>query len=341
MAERKYYIDWMKALGMLTIIWGHCFPDGMSDFIYAFNVPVFFVISGYLSRRDEPLGQCFRKVWDGLLLPYLLLAFIKCAGAMLKHLDDGQWLWSVGAILGGFHSLGDAAGCSNLWFVYTLIVVKLLFCVMPQRRGVLLSATVVSLALALAYNIAGCEWYWAVADALLAVPFFLLGNMLSHDWREAFDGWLERLRGGSRLVLCGMVLALALVVYAVAWANGSVKMYVGSYGQSLPLFLLGGVAGSLMVLLLSLLLEGFRWRGVLYVNMGMLVTLTFHRELLHPLLKLLRDTDFNLVVENLIIFCFALAVWLAFIPITMLVRRLLPWVLGVRRICAVSDAIAK
>lgn len=45
--ERKNWIDWMKAVGMLTIVWGHCFPEGgVSEFLYAFNVPLFFIISG-------------------------------------------------------------------------------------------------------------------------------------------------------------------------------------------------------------------------------------------------------------------------------------------------------
>ena len=46
--QRKIWVDWAKVLGMYTIIYGHCFPETMSNFIYAFNVPVFFIISGYL-----------------------------------------------------------------------------------------------------------------------------------------------------------------------------------------------------------------------------------------------------------------------------------------------------
>ena len=49
------------------------------------------------------------------------------AGAIFKHLDDGQWIWSTLAVLGGFHTLNDAAGCSNLWFVYSLIIIKLVY----------------------------------------------------------------------------------------------------------------------------------------------------------------------------------------------------------------------
>lgn len=40
----------MKVLGMLFIVWGHFTPNIMHNFIYAFNVPLFFCISGALTN---------------------------------------------------------------------------------------------------------------------------------------------------------------------------------------------------------------------------------------------------------------------------------------------------
>lgn len=50
MKERRIWIDWMKVLGMLFIVWGHFTPNIMHNFIYAFNVPLFFCISGALTN---------------------------------------------------------------------------------------------------------------------------------------------------------------------------------------------------------------------------------------------------------------------------------------------------
>ena len=92
--QRKIWVDWAKALGMYTIIYGHCFPETMSNFIYAFNVPVFFIISGYLCKKEQNFSTCWNKTLHNLIIPYYILAFIKVAGAIFKHLDDGQWMWS-------------------------------------------------------------------------------------------------------------------------------------------------------------------------------------------------------------------------------------------------------
>lgn len=54
MKERRIWIDWMKVVGMLFIVWGHFTPNIMHNFIYAFNVPLFFCISGALT--NAPIG---------------------------------------------------------------------------------------------------------------------------------------------------------------------------------------------------------------------------------------------------------------------------------------------
>lgn len=66
------------------------------------------------------------------------MAFIKAAGPIFKHIGDGEWIWSVLAILGGFHSLNNAPGCSNLWFVYTLIIIKIVYQLANKRVNFLL-----------------------------------------------------------------------------------------------------------------------------------------------------------------------------------------------------------
>lgn len=35
MQQRKNWVDWAKVLGMFFIIYGHCFPETMTNFVYA------------------------------------------------------------------------------------------------------------------------------------------------------------------------------------------------------------------------------------------------------------------------------------------------------------------
>lgn len=326
--QRKIWIDWAKALSIFAIVWGHCFPEGLCGFIYAFNVPVFFIISGYLCHREASFGKCFDKTLHNLIIPYFILAAIKVAGPVIKHIGDGEWIWSVAAVLGGFHSLNDAPGCSNLWFVYSLVIVKLLFQVSSGKRDIALAMA--CLAGAVVYNdILHLEWRWAVSNCLLAYPFFVIGNSLRDK------DILQRLVTSARQYRYGAALAAALLIavtYIVGTQNGQAKLYMGQYANNVGLFAIGALTGSMAVFVLSALLDGVRLKITRVISSGTIVILVFHRELLHPLLKEIGKTDTSsLLTVNTLVFVSAVIVVMAFYPIILLVKRFIPIVLGRRK----------
>lgn len=326
--QRKIWIDWAKTLSIFAIVWGHCFPEGLCGFIYAFNVPVFFIISGYLCHREVSFGKCFDKTLHNLIIPYFILAAIKVAGPVIKHIGDGEWIWSVAAVIGGFHSLNDAPGCSNLWFVYSLVIVKLLFQVSSGRRD--LALAMACLAGAVVYNdILHLEWRWAVSNCLLAYPFFIIGNSLRDK------DIVKRLVISARQYRYGATFAAALLIavtYIVGTQNGQAKLYMGQYANNIVLFAIGALTGSMAVFVLSALLDGVRLKITRVISSGTIVILVFHRELLHPLLKEIGKMDTSsLLTVNTLVFASAVIVVLAFYPIILLVKRFFPIVLGRRK----------
>lgn len=326
--QRKIWIDWAKTLSIFAIVWGHCFPEGLCGFIYAFNVPVFFIISGYLCHREASFGKCFDKTLHNLIIPYFILAAIKVAGPVIKHIGDGEWIWSVAAVLGGFHSLNDAPGCSNLWLVYSLVIVKLLFQVSSGKRDIALAMA--CLAGAVVYNdILHLEWRWAVSNCLLAYPFFIIGNSLRDK------DILQRLVTSARQYRYVAALAAALLIavtYIVGTQNGQAKLYMGQYANNIVLFAVGALTGSMAVFVLSALLDGVRLKITRVISSGTIVILVFHRELLHPLLKEIGKTDTSsLLTVNTLVFVSAVIVVMAFYPIILLVKRFIPIVLGRRK----------
>ena len=323
--NRKVWIDWMKAIGMLTIIWGHCFPEGMSAFIYAFNVPVFFLISGYLSHQESSMKVCFNKMLHNLIIPYFILAVIKAAGYIFAHLSDGQWLWSLLAIISGFHSLHDAYGCSNLWFVYTLILIKFIYQLFPNRR-LLLSC--ICLAGAIVYNQYESDLAWSVVNVMLTLPFFMLGNYLATG--KYFETIISRLQSVNWSLWTLLLVICIAATYFIGYENDSAKLYEGHYGNSFPLFIIGALTGSAIVFLLSVRLNSFDSKIVRISSVGSIVTLVFHRELLHPLIKLIEESDIDIVSANVALFLSSVLVLLAFVPIIMIVKRIFPIVLGRR-----------
>lgn len=329
--ERKNWIDWMKAIGMLMIVWGHCFPDGgTSEFLYAFNVPLFFIISGYLTHREHSMALCWDKCLHNLVIPYFILSLIKVAGFILKHLDDGMWAWSLFGVTFGFYSINGASGCGNLWFVYALIVIKLVYQMFVHGKKSMLAVSILSLCGAVAYNHFGVEMAWGVTDAMLALPFFMLGNLGSSVLKTPFNSFIAGMCRTSASARWVMVTVLAAATYIIGQYNGEASMFMGQYGESLALFIPGAVAGSLAILILSVLLDKVKLSVVSVISAGSIVILEFHREFLHPVMKLINNLTPPVWQEVLLTFLISLAATLAFVPIIMILKRYFPIVFGRR-----------
>lgn len=330
--QRKIWIDWAKVLGIYTIIYGHCFPENMSNFIYAFNVPVFFIISGYLCKKEKNFSICWNKTLHNLIIPYYILAFIKVAGAIFKHLDDGQWIWSTLAVLGGFHTLNDAAGCSNLWFVYSLIIIKLIYQVTDKKAHI--GLCLLCIAGAWTYNqYLGIELRWAVTDCMQAFPFFLIGQYISQKkYMQNICSQLCSINGERKILLTAFALLLFVITYFVSEQNGQAKMYMNLYGNSLLLFTTAALTGSIALFCVSFLMDKLDCKFVRIISCGTIVILVFHRELLHPMLKWISQQNFDTITSDALMALSSIVVLVAFYPLLLIVKRVFPIVLGRRMI---------
>ena len=74
-ANRYEYIDIAKGIGILLVVWAHILLVGWTHrFIYAFHMPLFFFISGYLFKSDKynSFKDFFKKRFKRLIIPYLI-----------------------------------------------------------------------------------------------------------------------------------------------------------------------------------------------------------------------------------------------------------------------------
>lgn len=328
--QRKNWVDWAKVLGMFTIIYGHCFPETMSNFIYSFNVPIFFIISGYLCKKEKNFSTCWNKTLHNLIIPYYILAFIKVAGAIFKHIDDGQWIWSILAVLFGFHTLNEAPGCSNLWFVYSLIIIKVIYQIAGKKSNLLLGGACLLGAWLYNYYL-NIELRWAITDCMLAFPFFLLGSYISqkNDWLKCCLQTCTRSMRSRFLSVC-LVIFLLILTYFISNINGQAKMYMNLYGNSLFWFVIAALTGSTATLGISFLMDKISSKFARVISNGTIVILVFHRELLHPMLKWISQQNFDAITNDSLMALSSIIVLVAFYPLLLIVKRVFPIVLGRR-----------
>ena len=311
---RLVWLDWMKVMAIFSIIWGHFFSDGYV-YLYVFSVQVFCVISGFLNRKSPDWKTCIRKCFWQLLVPTFIMSLLMQLEAYFRCMALGReyevtWFWYFKWLL-----LGHRWCMGPCWYFYTLMVIRLIMQALPEKKwvyGLMFIALSVG---AIFLHDKGIEISNANVNVLVCMPFFLIGvflkpiklmlNNMHNYWHEA----ILLLVAVALVVLCGK-------------ENDYVWMYLCGYGSSFPLFIIGGVAGSLMLYVLSLWLSRLPYRQMVQtLSKGSILIIGVHIIIVRRLTEL----PDRMWVEDLL---FALLILLCFVPIIHLAELFFPVLLG-------------
>ena len=252
--------DIARGIAMLAVIVGHTNTQGMPativDFCYSFDMPLFFIISGYFCRPDARLDRGYvLKNARALLLPYALTCVILLALMAIRgvfFLDEGDTLpallgrWTVACLYGSGGMIPNMPegiiGVGAIWYLLALFWAKLLLT--AANRSPYTPAIVLGL-FVFGYVSGNVIWLpWSVQPACCAVLFMWIGQKV----RE------KNLLG--RGVVSPLIWMVALFVWLWCGAfYGHLYMVQNAYDDGVLIDLVGGVCGSLCVLKGSELLE--------------------------------------------------------------------------------------
>lgn len=196
--QRLLYLDAMKGILIVLVILGHAIQFTIADyqhvflfrFIYSFHMPLFFLISGYLTFKGQYDERLIQKRAIQLLVPFVTWAFL------LPLFETGTFELSrsVNALL-----YPD----NGLWFLYNLFVYSTIFNLSERfaRKGLrqeyLFALAIVLLYAAMAvfrtrFNCSQLCWY---------LPFFAMGYYLrKYEYKVKNIKMLIIITGG--ILLC-------------------------------------------------------------------------------------------------------------------------------------------
>ena len=99
---RKYWIDVLRALGIILVVLGHVSQEPNTViFIYAFHMPLFFLLSGFLFNRHRyDLRTFIIRRSQKLLLPYAFFYLLTLLWWWLVECNFSPPLSALGS-LGG------------------------------------------------------------------------------------------------------------------------------------------------------------------------------------------------------------------------------------------------
>ena len=96
MLKRVLWLDITKALAIILMVLGHTsIPKTVSDFIFAFHMPFFFLASGWcMDWGKYSFGELFKRRCKTLLLPFIAYSAIVIGSSML--MDEHLFSWNKG-----------------------------------------------------------------------------------------------------------------------------------------------------------------------------------------------------------------------------------------------------
>lgn len=221
--ERLAWLDAAKGLGIILVVAGHVWTRGATrDAIYAFHMPLFFLLAGY-SARPRPQRDAIPRLWSSLMVPYFaFLAVLMAADPLIEFARGHRPMFGSieaalrAAALGGTELRGPL---TVFWFVPCLFFARVAQIVLasfwPDPRDWRWAAT-------MAISLAAGLWVGGHNDfsplGLLSVPVALVFLWLGAVWRSlSWGGWLS--------ALC-VPAAAALLSRSLVPLN----MKVGDYG---------------------------------------------------------------------------------------------------------------
>ncbi len=311
---RIIWLDWMKVWAIFSIIWGHFFSEG-HVYLYVYSVQVFCVISGFLYKKSPDWKTCIRKCFWQLLIPTVIMSTVMHLEAYFRCMTLGQdypilWPWFFKWLL-----LGHRWCMGPCWYFYTLIVMRIIMQILPEKKWIYAVLFVLLSGGAIYLHVIGFEASNSNINVLLCMPFFLIGVFLK-PWKHVFNNM-----NNYYMEILLFVISVALVILCGNY-NGYVWMYLNGFGDNYALYILGGMAGLTMLYVVS------RWLSrIPYVNMvntlaqGSILIIGLHIIIVRRL-TCLPDRFW---VEDLL---FSLLILFAFIPLIRLADNFCPFLLG-------------
>lgn len=235
---------------MLAVVVGHTsfvgIPSSIVDFCYSFDMPLFFILSGYFCKGESLSRSFVLKNIKALLFPYIItsviiIAVMTARDALFGYSEPmasfASWsiaaLYASGSVVPGMPTGVIAIGA--IWYLFALFWAKLLLASIEETDHPALIALILFV-----IGIYTKDAIWlplAIQPALCATLFLYIGKYIKEN------DTLNKLKSQPLLYIC----IVATWLYCGAF-YGKLYMVTNTYANG-PIDVIGGVCGSITILL--------------------------------------------------------------------------------------------
>ncbi|MBO4801865.1 MAG: acyltransferase family protein [Bacteroidaceae bacterium] len=259
--QRMTWADAARGAAILLVLIGHsCPPPYTTAFIYAFHMPLFFILSGLFLQLDAPLKTLWWKKVRTLLVPFVIYNLVLlCSDWCIVALSPNQHtpVDIPARLLGTLTGWRSGSWSSSLWFLPALFTAQWLVIgchKLGQRLGEHSSTITVALWVLLSVvGVAYCLWVGTALPmcldaALVATGFLLMGRQWLHRGLSGYAGWYW--------VVTAIVFAVSAIdnFHSLGGGDHHVDMSTDTLGHPFQ-FYIAAAAGSMLLIRCCQLLQ--------------------------------------------------------------------------------------
>lgn len=317
--KRKDWVDALRALAMILVIYGHRVPNWSEYFVFTspIKIPLFFAITGYVfNRADGDVITFLKKLLRTIVIPWLVLAIVPYLVA--TPIKGFSFLLShVKAIILG----------NEYWYMPCCIAAEIIwfFILKSFKKSwqVAVSAVVLFVAGIILYNHQILSAF--MVNRALAVQLFLLIGWLFRKYEGSIverigKAWILGV-GGAIYIALGI---LSLVLYPGQVMDVHLNEY---YNHAICQLMIWIGIGTLFVLAAVVIKKYPKWWVL--IGQNTLVIYLFHSFAVRVGVKVFSIV--HLPVNRLSNVLLTAVVTAACLSISLLINRFLPELMGKKR----------
>ena len=240
---RVTQLDIVKGIGIILVIFGHLAERNQISriLVYSFHMPLFFAISGYLSKPTT-IKEIFEKGIRKLVLPTYLILTLDCLIRVVESLLSLNSWPSISEWINGLLIHGGVLWNLPVWFLMTLFVCRILG--QLNNRILWIIFAICDLICIVGVNTKVPQWW--LTNTIMAFPFYYLG-LISRQYN------ILKLWNNTKIrwKIIGLCVWIVIALY-----NGYTDINTHSNGKNYALFLITGVLGTLLLTELANVIKG-------------------------------------------------------------------------------------
>ncbi len=247
--------DIVKGIGILLVVFGHLSTDEQlsRNIVYAFHMPLFFFVSGIFAKEKCSVAESLKKSVRTLYVPFISIvavdAAILFAKSILRSSLDIKELASSFALTAV--GLKDPMLNTPVWFLLSLMLIRLMFCLIAQINNKKAFYTILGCFTAIcALTVIFSERLnlpaqWVCVKSFAGFCFYAAGFFMKKYITKTIDVFENKKK--SLNIICVFATAALAVLAEI---NGSVSIYKGIYSNPF-LFFINAFLGIFVLFIVS------------------------------------------------------------------------------------------